>query len=163
MQDKSKLLCEKVFGDAFHGKSFRQAIKEHCDEMRKEDKFSADIYQILLEADAQWLDVQFYMMSQLIRDPQVEIWGRENVPDWQESTNEDKIKRLFEHFATTDGLRAARDYIMKSDKVSPTKSPMYYDVHELDQPASGQDPRGWEEFGKTEVFQDLKAIFLQYI
>lgn len=136
-------------------------IKKYCESL--DDPFLADVHQVLLEADVQWLNVQTFVIGQIMDNPQVINLGREKIDNWEELDSNKKITKLYLYFAESGALEEVRNYMENSVDVFPGPTPMHYEVPDVTEPYNGNVAVHWEQFLKTKVFKDLRQIFLNHL
>lgn len=128
-----------------------------------EDPFTSEVQRILLEAEVQWLNAQVFVIGQLLNDPQIHAWGKDNVKNWENKNNKQKMNDLFQYFSGNGTLEKAREYMVKSPKVDAGSSSMHYEIPEITEPPNGIESEHWNQFKESSVFKDLVLIFLNHI
>lgn len=167
MSDDGDNLFNAVIEDINNGINAKESIQQNCDILRntgiRKNQFIAEVYQVLLEADVQFLNAQIFIISHLIDHPKVVQWGKNNIKNWDELDNSQKVELLFRYMSSINDnnpLSAVRAYMSKSDKVKSGSNPMTYDIIGVDTPNTGDKTKHWEQFKNTEVYKDLRNIFL---
>lgn len=136
-------------------------IDEYCSSIK--DPLLSEIYSVLLESYVQWLEIQPFVVSQLVDNPQADLYGKKNVELWDSLNNKQKTNKLFEYFSKSGALAKVREYMNTSDDVLKGPTPMHYDVPEVKEPYNGNTSMHLEQFKKSKVFRDLTQIFLNYL
>jgi hypothetical protein len=166
--DDGDSLFESIIKD-LDKSSLVESIYKNCNDLKKsiykKDKFLAEVYQILLEADVQFLNAQIFVLSNLIDHPKVELWGKEKIDNWSDLSNDKKVENIFKYFASKspDSPLAKARYLMQtSDLVNKSdKAPMLvYDIQDVEEPYTGIKSKHWDQFKKSEIYNQLKEIFL---
>ena len=157
---------ESVTNDLNNGVDLYEASRKYCEQLKdtKTDKnrFLAEVYEILLEADVQFLNAQIFVVSQLLDHPKVEHWGLEHFPEWDKMNNSDKVSALLKYFgsdATGGALAQARATMNTSPDIT-MKNPFVFDVADVSEPYTGVKSVHWEQFKKSKIFDRLSKIFL---
>lgn len=148
------------------GKEYIAAIYENCNALREtgnsDNILLADIYQLLLEADTQFMNVQLFVVSHMIGNPKVETWGYNTFDDWELFDANKKINSIFMHLRDTNAFFEARKYMDNSPLVSST-IPNIYNVKDIDEPYTGIKSKHLEQLKNSQIFKDLTDIFIKYL
>jgi len=139
----------------------KSIIESYCDGIN--DTFIENTVRTLMEADVQWLNLQTFAIGQIINDPQVVVFGRKNIDGWESLNNNQKIAKLFVYFSESGALGDIRDYVENSDDVMPTKSTMYYDFLDIDEPFNANQSVHLQQLKKSKRFKDIVQILLDHV
>jgi len=139
----------------------KNIIEQYCDSLS--DPFIAETHRILMEADVQWLNLQVFVIGQMLDNPQVEVFGRENIAGWETLNNNQKIAKLFGYFNESGALKDLRDYAENSVDIKPTKSSMHYDFIEVEEPFNGNESIHLQQLKKSKAFKDITQILLDHV
>lgn len=136
-------------------------IDEYCSSIK--DPFLSKLYPILLESYVSWLEIQPFIIGQLLDHPKTELYGRKNVDSWDSLNNNQKIAKLFELFSNNDAFAEVRRYMDESADITKGPTQIHYDVPEIKEPYNGNKAIHLEQFKKTRIFKDLTQIFLNHL
>jgi len=139
----------------------KKMIDKYCEDIN--DPYLAEIHRTLLESDVQWLNTQVFAIGQILDNPQVELFGKKNIDNWESLNNNEKIAKLFSYFNGSGALADIRDYVDTSPEISPTKSKMFYDFLEVDEPFNGNQSQHLEQLKNSDAFKDIIKILLRHI
>lgn len=139
----------------------KRFIDRYCENI--DDPYLAEIHRTLLEADVQWLNAQVMAIGQIIDNPQVVMFGKKNIDNWDSLNNNEKIAKLFTYFNKSGALSDVRDYVESSPEIIPTKSKMFYDFSEIDEPFNGSQSQHLEQLKNSKAFNDITSIFLRHV
>lgn len=163
--DNGDNLYFAVAYDISHGMAINEAIKKNCNNLRESgQEFIADTYEILMEADVQFLNAQVFVLSHLSDHPTVNLWGREHVDGWKFMSSSEKLNKMFEYLGqdkVSGGLAVARNYMELTKNADVVIPHFVYDVHDVEEPYTGVKAIHWEQFKKSKVYDDLEKIFLK--
>ena len=165
LSNDGEKLCESVMNKFYECKNYSKAIKAQCDELREtkieKNILLAEIYEILLEADAQFMNIQFFVLSHLIVHPSVQTWGYKNIENWENLNDNKKLEVVSNRLMTSGGYEEARKYMHNSDNVSMVTQNVF-DIHDIDEPYTGIKSEHLKQLKDSQVFKDLLDIFLKH-
>lgn len=122
------------------------------------------IHKVLLEAATVAVFIQATAAQELLKDPISELWGMENIEDWENLNNNQKINEMFKYWSEVGASAKAREYLDKHPLAEPLSDNKWvYDIKDIETPYDGEKDKHYQELKKSEVFKGLVELFANYL
>lgn len=126
-------------------------------------EFSSNLTQkLLLEAETVWVMIQALVAEELLNHPKVELWGLNNVKDWQLLNNNQKMNEILELWNEKGATKEARNFIDLHPQAEKIESGWLYDIKDVSTPYNNKIDDHYKDVKKSKVFNDVKNLFLSY-